>query len=330
MPLRLLEMLDALGEDALLETFMSFVPLRSARVMACCCNSLATVTRAHFSSQTFSVSAADASLDNAQFVASMRHPTLRVLENGSVTVLELSRYRSLPRLKVGAMGVVTALYFGAAIVDCDCVLRLSDGITCKSLQPLRERPQLTLVTRPSHYSESQRVLAASDLAALLGTLALNPQLTRLDLSSSLDRDCGRMLSELIINLSSKCKFNLDHNNFSEEGWCELFDALRNNPHSKVPVLNLTNCRLHETAGDDALWRWHQYPSLSPKVAKSVASYVAVSSNLIELALPPFEHGMASWDETAANALQQAARSNKGTTLERIYVDGRAIWGSWDK
>ena len=105
--------------------FLQPVRLHSARSLACSCSILTAIVKVHLFSPTFSVGQMDGTLDNARFVASLRLPTLGVDGEESMPVLKLSHCRSLPRLKVGTMGRVAALFLGAAIGDCDCLLRLA-------------------------------------------------------------------------------------------------------------------------------------------------------------------------------------------------------------
>ena len=121
----------------------------------------------------------DASLETARFAAALRLPTLYVVGETYLPVLELSRYRNLARLKVGSMALTAALFFGAAIADCDATLRLSDGFTFRELKPLRERAHIELRA------------SSSDFAAMLGALCLNTSLTKLDVYANLDLVCCR-------------------------------------------------------------------------------------------------------------------------------------------
>ena len=80
--------------------------------------------------------------------------------------MKLAHLRTLPRLKVGEMGPTAALFFGAAVAESDCVLRLSTGAT-KSLRALRERARVNL--------PQSDVSQSSDQNAMLGALTLNAE-----------------------------------------------------------------------------------------------------------------------------------------------------------
>ena len=240
--LGLLEAFDAIGEDGLLTQFMPLVPLQSARSMACCCSTLSGVAKAYYASSTFSVSAADATLDNAIFVAaSLRLPTLLAKEDGASEhrLLELSSYRTLPRLKVGTMGRVAALYFGAAIADCDCLVRLSNGTLCKALQPLREREDINLHAQ----------LADCDFAALLGALASNKRLLKIDLSANwMGPECGVMLAELVrATRGTLASCNVRCNTIIGDGATQLAAAVLESEKleefNEIPIMDMRGDRV---------------------------------------------------------------------------------------
>jgi len=168
------------------------------RSLACGCRALSVLAWSYYFSPTFSVGDEDSTLDNARFVASMMLPTLNVRGEDHLPVLELLKYRGLLRLKVGAMGKTAALFFGAAVAECDCLVRLSDGLTIKSLRPLRERDKLEL-----------NVKCIIDLAVLLGALALNTQLTELVLHGpALGAQASALICDVIGPCSSLARLDL--------------------------------------------------------------------------------------------------------------------------
>ena len=68
---------------------------------------------------------------------------------------------------------------------------------------------------------------------------------------------------LLVNASvTEC--DLRNNNLKEEGWCAIFDALRDNPQSKLAKWDLND------------------QGINPTIAKSLAAYVAVSAVLTNL------------------------------------------------
>ena len=83
-----------------------------------------------------------------------------------VPEMKLAHLQTLPKLKVGAMGPTAALFFGAAVAESDCVLRLSTGAT-KSLRALRENNKVSF----QMYDISQ----LWDRNVMLGALALNAE-----------------------------------------------------------------------------------------------------------------------------------------------------------
>ena len=117
------------------------------------------------------VQESDAIWDNARFVANVLvanvpEQVLCVAGETCVPEMKLAHLRTLPKLKVGAMGPTAALFFGAAVAESDCVLRLSTGAT-KSLRALRERARVNL--------PQSDVSQSSDQNAMLGALTLNAE-----------------------------------------------------------------------------------------------------------------------------------------------------------
>lgn len=174
--------------DIMFATHRQF-SLDSKRALACVCYDLRAVMNSLLRGADLTVDAGDANWANARFVASLL-PTLQnlhVVGETYLPTLELARYRTLSCLKVGDMGVPAALFFGAAIARCDCRLRLSDNITLRNLAPFRE----------TSHAQIPEGATDSDVAALLGAISLNPELT-------IDRFRGillRILRRLVPSMS---------------------------------------------------------------------------------------------------------------------------------
>ena len=62
--------------------------------------------------------------------------------------------------------------------------------------------------------------------------------------------------------------NLRDNNLKEEGWCAIFDALRDNPQSKIAKWDLNG------------------QGITPAIVKSLAAYVAVSGSVTSVRWTP--------------------------------------------
>ena len=145
--------------------------LQAKRALACTCSTLRAVIFQLLRQPKLVVQESDAIWDNARFVANVLvanvpEQVLCVAGETCVPEMKLAHLRTLPKLKVGAMGPTAALFFGAAIADSDCVLRLSTGAT-KSLRALRERARVNL--------PQSDVSQSSDQNAMLGALTLNAE-----------------------------------------------------------------------------------------------------------------------------------------------------------
>ena len=64
--------------------------------------------------------------------------------------------------------------------------------------------------------------------------------------------------------ASLTECNLRKNKLGDEGWCAVFDALRDNPQNKIATWDLERQRIN------------------PTIAKSLAAYMAVSASLTNL------------------------------------------------
>ena len=168
----LVDTLARLGTDALSLTLLPRMTLRAKRTAACSCRGLRTLIAPHLRSATLHVLAEDATLDNAAFVA--RLPSLERLhvegESFLCDGLDIPKLRSLPRLALKTIGAPAALFLGYLLRGGEHTIRLSNGLSCISLQPLTIRDSLSLA-----------VATAADLAVLLCSLSNNRALQQLEL-----------------------------------------------------------------------------------------------------------------------------------------------------
>ena len=168
----LVDFLARLGTDALSLTLLRRMRLRDKRAAACSCRGLRALIAPHLRSATLHVLAEDATPDNGAFVA--RLPTLERLhvegESFLSDGLDIPKLRSLPRLALKTIGAPAALFLGYLLSGGDHIIRLSNGSSCISLQPVATRNSLRLV-----------VASAADLAVILGSLSNNRALKRLEL-----------------------------------------------------------------------------------------------------------------------------------------------------
>ena len=156
--------------DALSLALLHRMTLRAKRAVACSCRGLRTLITPHLRAATLHVLAEDATLDNAAFVACL--PTLERLhvegESFLCDGLDIPKLRSLNRIALKTIGAPAAMFLGCLLSGGEHIIRLSNGVTCISLQPLATRVDLSLV-----------VESAADLAVLLGSLSSNGELQRL-------------------------------------------------------------------------------------------------------------------------------------------------------
>ena len=155
-----------------LSTMLHQMTLSAKRAAACSCQGLRALIAPHLRAATLHVLAEDATLDNAAFVA--RLPTLERLfvegESFLCNGLDIPKLRSMPRIALKTVGVPAALFLGCLLSGGDHMIRLSNGASCISLQPVATRDDLSLI-----------VTAAVDLAVLLGSLSNNREIKRLGL-----------------------------------------------------------------------------------------------------------------------------------------------------
>merc|ERR1719473_342842 len=75
---------------------------------------------------------------------------------------------------------------------------------------------------------------------------------------------GLVVSGLLPAMASLTEVNLRGNSIGDEGWCAIFDALRDNPQDKIAKWDLSN------------------QGINPTTAKSLAAYAATSASLTQL------------------------------------------------
>lgn len=84
------------------------------------------------------------------------------------------------------------------------------------------------------------------------------------------RRCARMLTEALGINESITSLDLKDNRLGDEGWCAIFNGLRNNQQNKIKVWDLSG----------------QKDGINPTIAKSLAAYVAVSGSITSVCCPP--------------------------------------------
>ena len=201
----LVDTLARLGTDALLLTLLRWMTLRDKRAASCSCLGLRTLIAPHLRSATLHVLAEDATIDNATFVA--RLPTLERLhvegESFLSDGLDIPKLRSLPRLALKTIGAPAALFLGSLLSGGEHTIRLSNGSSCISLQPVATRDSLSLF-----------VTSAADLAVILGALSNNRALQRLELPLIFGQNGRRSnmaavdgLGEMLVQLGQALRYD---------------------------------------------------------------------------------------------------------------------------
>ena len=201
----LVDTLARLGTDALLLTLLRWMTLRDKRAATCSCRGLRTLIAPHLRSATLHVLAEDATIDNATFVA--RLPTLERLhvegESFLCDGLDIPKLRSLPRLALKTIGAPAALFLGSLLSGGEHTIRLSNGSSCISLQPVATRDSLSLF-----------VTSAADLAVILGALSNNKALQRLELPLIFGQNGRRSnmaavdgLGEMLVQLGQALRYD---------------------------------------------------------------------------------------------------------------------------
>lgn len=107
---------------------------------------------------------------------------------------------------------------------------------------------------------------------------------------------GRLLSEVLPHFASLTEINLKDNKLGEEGWCAIFDALRDNSHMKINTWDLSRQGINLT------------------IAKSLAAYVAVTASLT------FCNLLNNEMDVASAQLLVAAVKDKDVSLASIKPD----------
>ena len=90
-----------------------------------------------------------------------------------------------------------------------------------------------------------------------------------------------------------------YNKLGDEGWCAIFDALRDSPQNKIAKWDLIN------------------QGINPTIAKSLAGYAAASSSLTSLRLDQNQLG-----SEGAKALAPAIAAS--STLARLSLYGNDL------
>ena len=157
---------DALGRD--MREYL--LPLVCFRSLACTCYHLRQQMNETLLQPVLHVRPADATWDNACYVAQLLTTgsslqTLRIAGERCLPDMQLRQYQTLPRLKVGEIGVPAAIFLGAAVARCDAAIRLCDGKTIRTLAGLREQGGAHVP-----FGASQ-----ADAAVLLGAISLNKE-----------------------------------------------------------------------------------------------------------------------------------------------------------
>ena len=110
------------------------------------------------------------------------------------------------------------------------------------------------------------------MTSLKSYIASSGSLTSLDLSHNEFANglgwanCAKMIGEGLAANRSLTFLDVRYNHLGDEGWCAIFDALRDNPENKIKKWALDNQRI------------------GPKIAKSLAAYIARSGSLTSLDL----------------------------------------------
>ena len=155
------------SED-LMSLIMPSLTLRAKRLLACCCFELRALLTPTLRAPTLVVGPRDATWENAVFVARLPGlQTLRIDGEHFLPEVDVGRVRTRPRLQIGQMGTVAALFVGALIADGNLRLRLSNGNRMIDFGPLRGG---------RHGGVLAVADSTADACALLGPLSRNQAL----------------------------------------------------------------------------------------------------------------------------------------------------------
>ena len=147
---------------------MPSLTLRAKRLLACCSFQLRALLTPTLRAPTLVVGPHDASWENAVFVARLPGlQTLRIDGEHFLPEVDVGRVRTRPRLQIGQMGTVAALFVGALIADGNLRLRLSNGNRMIDFEPLRGG---------RHGGVLAVADSTADACALLGPLSRNQAL----------------------------------------------------------------------------------------------------------------------------------------------------------
>jgi Ran GTPase-activating protein (RanGAP) involved in mRNA processing and transport len=114
---------------------------------------------------------------------------------------------------------------------------------------------------------------------------------------------AHVIGSLLTSKSSLTSISLKGNELGSEGWCTVFDALRDNPQNKIKKWDLNG------------------QGINPTVAKSLAGYVAVSGSLVSLSL-----GSNPLGDEGAIAVVRALKESKVSKLASLDLSGSPTGG----
>ena len=167
------------SED-LMSLIMPSLTLRAKRLLACCCFELRALLTPTLRAPTLVVGPRDATWENAVFVARLPGlQTLRIDGEHFLPEVDVGRVRTRPRLQIGQMGTVAALFVGALIADGNLRLRLSNGNRMIDFGPLRGG---------RHGGVLAVADSTADACALLGPLSRNQALLSWPFNGRFDID----------------------------------------------------------------------------------------------------------------------------------------------
>merc|ERR1712087_100950 len=152
------------------EELMGWIALRAKRALCCTAFPLRHHVSTSMRAPLLKVRIEDATFENAAFVGRLPH-LKELIVQGEPMRLMVAHLRSLTRINIGLLSVEASLFVGGILSGGEHIIRVSSG-SCVALPPLRTKERLNL---------SSRGLKDSDLAALLGALALNRCLKELEL-----------------------------------------------------------------------------------------------------------------------------------------------------
>ena len=134
----------------------------------------------------------------------------------------------------------------------------------------------------------------AEVIELAGALPSFVALESLDLSyNNIGVEGGKALAAYVAVSGSLTSLNLRNNELGDEGWCAIFDALRDNPQNKLKEWDLKRL------------------DITPTIAKSLVAYVAVSGSLTKL---DFSDNYCRLDDETKTLLRDAVKDKSGFEL----------------